>query len=242
MLSAANIDEKTIELAESTPHFVFFFTPWSEYCRKMASVWEELASRHNKEQEKKVTIGKTDCTMAPAFCAQEGVTGFPTFKFYKNGFERDEGVKYKGNRETANLDKFINEQLGLEISSGQHANSDLENAMAEDGLYSLSSSTFDIVVGNGDTFVEFYAPWNAQSQRLARIWDDLAKSFEKDEEVKIGEIDCVQYPDVCKKHEVKGYPSLIYFRSVVTQSVILTISLEMEKDSACSKERGRWLS
>ena len=161
-----------------------------------------------------VTIGKTDCTMAPAFCTAEGVTGFPTLKFYKNGFEREEGVKYKGNRETANLEKFIHEQLGLETSAGQHANNDLENAVAEDGLYSLSSSSFDKVVGSGDTFVEFYAPWNAQSQRLARIWDDLAKSFEKDEEVKIGEIDCVQYSDVCKKQEVKGYPSLIYFRSV----------------------------
>merc|ERR1719369_1374164 len=124
MLSAVTIDEKTSELVENTPHFVFFFTPWSSYCKKLASVWEELASRHNKEQDRQVTVAKTDCTLASSFCESEGVTGFPTLKFYKTGFGREEGVKYKGSRESANLEKFIKEQLGLEASNDIKANSD----------------------------------------------------------------------------------------------------------------------
>ena len=150
--------------------------------------------------------------MAPSFCSTEGVTGFPTIKFYKSGFEREEGVKYQGTRDINNLEKFITEQLGLEISEDVHANTDSDQAVVEDGLYTLSSASFSGVVEQGDTFVEFYAPWNAQCQRLARIWDDLAKSLEKDEQVKIGELDCIQYPDICKRQGVKGYPSLLYFR------------------------------
>ena len=52
-----------VDQVESSPHFVLFFTPWSSHCRKLAPVWEELASRHNKEQERMVrdtmTIVKT---------------------------------------------------------------------------------------------------------------------------------------------------------------------------------------
>lgn len=213
MLSAVTLDEKNVELVESSPHFVLFFTPWSSHCKKLAPVWEELASRHNKEQERMVTIAKTDCTMSPTFCSSEGVTGFPTVKFYKNGFEREEGVKYQGNRDIKHLEQFLSEQLGLDNSDVNHADTDSDEAVVEDGLYTLTSASFDSVVGQGDTFIEFYAPWSAQCQRLARIWDDLAKSFEKDEQVKIAEVDCIQYPDICRRQGVKGYPSLHYFRN-----------------------------
>ena len=159
----------------------------------------------------KVTIAKTDCTLAASFCSSEGVTGYPTLKFYKNGFERAEGVKYQGNRDIASLEKFIKEKLGLEIADDKLAD-ESDQAVVEDGLYILSSASFGSVIGQGDTFIQFYAPWCGQCQRMARTWEDLARSFEKDDQVKIGELDCIQYPDICREQEVKGYPTLLYFR------------------------------
>jgi thiol-disulfide isomerase/thioredoxin len=170
------------------------------------------------------------------------VTGFPTIQFYKNGFEREEGVKYQGNRDIKHLEKFCSEQLGLENSDVNHGD-DSDEAVVEDGLYTLTSTSFDSVVDQGDTFIEFYAPWSAQCQRLARIWDDLAKSFEKDEQVKIAEVDCIQYPDICRRQEVKGYPSLLYFRCMILyRNCVFYTVLEMEKSWICSRVHALWQS
>ena len=93
-------------------------------------------------------IGKVDCTVATALCSaqvtaslnlscvksnlpkNQDVTGYPTLKFFKSGAEKEDGVKYRGNRwakidlwwwllnfyrDAAALEKFIAEKLGHEV-------------------------------------------------------------------------------------------------------------------------------
>ena len=50
-------------------------------------------------------------------------------------------------------------------------------------------------------------------QKLAPVWDELAKTFEADAKVKIAKLDCTQAQSVCQANEVRGYPTLAYFRS-----------------------------
>ena len=45
----------------------------------------------------------------------QDVTGYPTLKFFKSGAEKEDGVKYRGNRDAAALEKFIAEKLGHEV-------------------------------------------------------------------------------------------------------------------------------
>ena len=45
----------------------------------------------------------------------QDVTGYPTLKFFKDGAEKEDGVKYRGNRDAAALEKFIAEKLGHEV-------------------------------------------------------------------------------------------------------------------------------
>ena len=99
-----------VSQVSASPHFVMFFAPWCGHCKRLAPTWEELAGKMSAEKE--VTIGKVDCTEQTALCSAQDVTGYPTLKFFKNGAEKEDGVKYHGNRDLASLEKFIKEKLG----------------------------------------------------------------------------------------------------------------------------------
>lgn len=171
-----------------------------------------MAGKMNKDVEKEVTIAKVDCTEATALCSAQDVTGYPTLKFFKNGAEKDDGVKYRGQRDLASLEKFINEKLGNEVADEKPAAAASAEATVENGLHILTEGSFAGSVAAGDTFIKFYAPWCGHCQKLAPVWDELAKKFEKDEKVKIAKLDCTQAQSVCQEHEVRGYPTLAYFR------------------------------
>jgi len=213
--AAPSLDEKTFkDQVGANPHFIMFYAPWCGHCKRLAPVWEELATKYNTAEEKEVTIAKVDCTVATALCSAQDVTGYPTLKFFKNGFEKDDGVKYRGNRDAAALTKFIGEKLGNEAPEEAAApGSESSEPVVENGLYILTAASFAAAVAKGDTFVKFYAPWCGHCQKLAPAWDELAKSFEKDDQAKIAKVDCTQHQAVCQEHEVKGYPTLAYFRA-----------------------------
>ena len=159
-VSAINLDDNNfISQVSGSPHFVMFFAPWCGHCKRLAPTWEELAGKMNKDVEKEVTIAKVDCTEATALCSAQDVTGYPTLKFFKNGAEKDDGVKYRGNRDLASLEKFINEKLGNEIPDEKPAETASAEAKVENGLHILTEASFPGSVGSGDTFIKFYAPW-----------------------------------------------------------------------------------
>jgi len=206
-------EENFVSKVSASPHFVMFFAPWCGHCKRLAPTWEELAGKMNKDGEKEVTIGKVDCTEQTGLCSAQDVTGYPTLKFFKNGAEKADGVKYRGNRDLASLEKFINEKLGAEVAEEKPAATETAEAKVEAGLHILSEGSFAGTVGSGDTFVKFYAPWCGHCQKLAPVWDELAKKFEADSKVKIAKLDCTQAQTVCQENEVRGYPTLAYFRN-----------------------------
>jgi len=213
-VTATNLDENNFKsLVGGSPHFVMFFAPWCGHCKRLAPVWEELAAKHNKDVDSEVTIAKVDCTVATSLCSAQDVTGYPTLKFFKNGAEKDDGVKYRGNRDAASLEKFIADKLGNEVPEEKPAAPASAEPVVENGLYILSSSSFSDVVGKGDTFIKFYAPWCGHCQKLAPAWDELAAGLKGDKDVKIAKVDCTQHQAVCQEHEVRGYPTLLYFRA-----------------------------
>ena len=49
-------------------------------------------------------------------------------------------------------------------------------------------------------------------QRLAPTWSELGKEFEADPIVSIAKFDCTAHESICHDNEVKGYPTLHFFR------------------------------
>jgi len=210
--AAPSLDEKSFKDLQG-PHLIMFYAPWCGHCKRLAPTWEEMAVEKNVEGGE-VTIAKVDCTVATALCSAQDVTGYPTLKFFKDGFEKEDGVKYRGARDAAALEKFIAEQLGKEVPEEEKPEAAAsKEAVVENGLHILSTASFAPTVAKGDTFIKFYAPWCGHCQKLAPAWEELAKAFEKDEQVKVAKVDCTQHQAVCQEHEVKGYPTLAYFRA-----------------------------
>ena len=58
--------------------------------------WDELGEKY--ENSKKVLIGDVDCTLEDSkkLCEEQGVTGYPTIKYYNPGDR--EGPVYEGDR------------------------------------------------------------------------------------------------------------------------------------------------
>merc|ERR1711988_1323964 len=200
-------EENFISKVSASPTFVMFFAPWCGHCKRLSPTWEELARKMNTKAEKKVTIGKVDCTEQTGLCSAQDITGYPTLKFFKDG------VKYQGNRDLSSLEEFINESLGIEVAEEKPAFTETENAIVESSLHILSEGSFKETISSGDTFIKFYAPWCGHCQKLAPVWDELAKKFEADSKVKIAKLDCTQAKSVCHENDVQSYPTLTYFRN-----------------------------
>ena len=89
--------------------------------------------------------------MERKFCDKENVTGFPELKFYQNGFgvDRDEGVKFVGDRDLVTLEMFLRESLDMEEENKEDIFEEDENLQIEDGIYILNNLTFNEIIESG---------------------------------------------------------------------------------------------
>merc|ERR1712038_450336 len=186
------------------PHFIMFFAPWCGHCKKLAPAWDQLAGHYAKSD--KVTVAKVDCTVEKDLCQGQGVSGYPTVKFFDK--DASAGEKYKGGRDFDTLKAFVENKIG-----GAEAPKKVEAADIS-GLVELKPTTWDSVLKTDSVFIKFYAPWCGHCKRLAPAWDDLAQHYKDDKSIAIAKIDCTDADNkpICDKFEVRGYPTLLFFK------------------------------
>jgi len=83
---------------------------------------------------------------------------------------------------------------------------------AEGKCYVLNDKSFKSHVSKGDHIVMMFAPWCGHCQRLKPTWDKIAKR-PGIEGVKVAKVDCTASEGTCKQFDVKGYPTILYFRN-----------------------------
>lgn len=59
---------------------------YSGHCRRFAPNFD-AAARKVAELQLDAKLGKVDCTIHQRFCAEKGITSYPTMKIYKQGEE-----------------------------------------------------------------------------------------------------------------------------------------------------------
>jgi protein disulfide isomerase len=96
---------------------VKYYAPWCGHCKKLAPVWEELATAYKDEPN--LVIGKFDATANEADGVQ--IQGYPTLIFYPK--DNKEGVKFEGERDLESIKKWLADNSAVLKSQG--ANEDL---------------------------------------------------------------------------------------------------------------------
>ncbi|KAJ5945788.1 Protein disulfide-isomerase tigA [Penicillium verhagenii] len=126
---------------------VAFTAPWCGHCKTLAPTWETLANDFALESN--VVIAKVDAEAenARTLAKEQGVTGYPTIKFFAAGSTEPE--TYSGGRSEEALVEFLNTKTGTNRAVGGALNTKAGTIAVLDKLVSeyMPTAKFEKLAG-----------------------------------------------------------------------------------------------
>ncbi|KAI9595310.1 thioredoxin-like protein [Syncephalis fuscata] len=199
---------------------VKFYAPWCGHCKRLAPVFDELATAYQHAKDK-VVIAKLDADEHRSLGNRFGIQGFPVLKWFGKGGDVDSPDEYEGDRSLDDLSDFISKKSGRYnyCIARQVANINLgvksKVKKTPSHVVTLTAANFDEIVMDRtkNVLVEFYAPWCGHCKELAPTYEKVAADFIREENVVIGALDAVEHANVAKRYGISGYPTIKFFKA-----------------------------
>merc|ERR1712168_520756 len=176
----------------------------------MAPAWDELAKDVDEDKSISTTIAKVDCTKHQSICQGQGVSGYPTIMFFRDGAKVE---TYRGGRTFRELKDYVVSMKSDKDEAPKEGEADVAKVTV------LDAKNFDDSIKTGVAFVKFFAPWCGHCKRLAPTWEELAAKYADNEDVIIGHVDCTAADNInrplCDAQGVNGFPTLNVYKDGV---------------------------
>lgn len=155
-------------------------------CKSLAPTWESLANDFAREEN--VVIAKVDAEAenARALAKEQGITGYPTIKFFGKGSK--EGVPYQGARSEEAFVEYVNEHAGTRREAGGGLNGDAGKIAALEDIVAKHVSAHSF----GDLVAEVKKAAKGLKDKYAQYYVKVAEKMEKNEDYASKELERLQ--------------------------------------------------
>eukprot|EP00633_Aureoumbra_lagunensis_P002900 CAMPEP_0197286256 /NCGR_PEP_ID=MMETSP0890-20130614/1713_1 /TAXON_ID=44058 ORGANISM="Aureoumbra lagunensis, Strain CCMP1510" /NCGR_SAMPLE_ID=MMETSP0890 /ASSEMBLY_ACC=CAM_ASM_000533 /LENGTH=143 /DNA_ID=CAMNT_0042754477 /DNA_START=157 /DNA_END=588 /DNA_ORIENTATION=+ len=75
----------------------------------MKPAWDSLGEEYLDHEN--ILIGDVDCTQSKELCSEQGVSGYPTIKYWIDGAGKDGAKQYSGGRSLDQLKKHVEDNM-----------------------------------------------------------------------------------------------------------------------------------
>ncbi|RXW25545.1 hypothetical protein EST38_g314 [Candolleomyces aberdarensis] len=117
-IDVSNFNDVVLDSTKNV--FITYTAPWCGHCKNLKPTWEKLAQWFVPESNCIVANINADDEKNKPLAKQEGVSSYPTIKFYGHDNKAEE---YSGGRSEADLVKFLNKKCGTFRAVGGGLNS-----------------------------------------------------------------------------------------------------------------------
>eukprot|EP00435_Cladocopium_sp_Y103_P035272 s159_g9.t1 len=195
VLTASNFSS-SIREGKEQPWFVEFYSPHCGHCKRLASVWEELA----KQLEGQVAVAKVDATHEESLADEWDVTGYPTLVLVSGGERYD----FRGGRSLEALKSFA---LGGYLQSPQEPSTESSPAFGGEHVLSLGGDMEEVVRSSSKPmFIVFYLRGCGHCRSMESTWGSLA--LELKDQVQVASLDAQQFRPLTELWRVERFPTM----------------------------------